>query len=48
VMIFTLSEGADPSGVARAWGAALVLLAVILTANVGARVLLARSRSKST
>lgn len=48
VMIFTLSEGADPSGVARAWGAALVLLAVILAANIGARVLLARSRSRST
>jgi len=47
VMIFTLSEGADPSGVARAWGAALVLLAVILAANIGARVLLARSRRRT-
>ena len=30
VSIFTLSEQADPSGYARAWGAALVLLAFIL------------------
>jgi len=33
--------------VARAWGAALVLLAVILAANIGARVLLARSRRRT-
>jgi phosphate transport system permease protein len=46
VLIFTLSEQADPQGFARAWGAALVLLAVILVANIGARALLARSRSK--
>lgn len=47
VLIWTASEAADPNGFARAWGAALVLLAVILIANVGARVLLARSRARS-
>jgi phosphate transport system permease protein len=46
VLIFNLSEGDDPTGFARAWGAAFVLLAAILLANVGARVLLARSRRK--
>jgi ABC-type phosphate transport system permease subunit len=45
-MIFNLSEGDDPSGFSRAWGAAFVLLAVILVANVGARTLLARSTRK--
>jgi len=46
VLIFQLSEQADASGFARAWGAAFVLLTVILIANIGARALLARSRSK--
>ena len=46
VLIFTAVESADPSAFARAWGAALVLLALILIANVGARVLLARSRAR--
>ena len=46
VSIFQLSEQADPSGFARAWGAAFVLLLFILITNVGARSLLARSRSK--
>jgi phosphate transport system permease protein len=46
VSIFTLSEQADPSGFARAWGAALVLLAFILVTNVSARALLARSRAR--
>ncbi len=46
VLILTLVEQPDPSGVARAWGAALALLTVILVANVGARILLARSRRK--
>jgi phosphate transport system permease protein len=46
VMILTLIEQPDPSGVARAWGAALALLTVILVANVGARILLARSKRK--
>ena len=46
VLIFTASEAADPAGYTRAWGAALVLLTLILLANVGARALLARSRRK--
>ena len=48
VMIFRLSEQADPSGFARAWGAALVLLVFILLTNISARALLARSRRKLT
>jgi len=44
--IWTAAEAADPTGFARAWGAALVLLALILAANVGARLLLARSRRR--
>jgi phosphate transport system permease protein len=48
VTIFTLSEAADPSGYERAWGAALVLLAVILFVNVAARAMLARSRARMT
>lgn len=46
VQIFVLSESAVPGGFARAWGAALTLIVVILIANIGARVLLARSRRK--
>jgi phosphate transport system permease protein len=46
VMIFSLSEQADPTGYARAWGAAFVLLAFILLANVGARAIHARSLRK--
>jgi phosphate transport system permease protein len=46
VLILQLVEEPDPSGLVRAWGAALGLLTVILLANVGARVLLARSRRK--
>ncbi|MGA2009596.1 MAG: phosphate ABC transporter permease PstA [Solirubrobacteraceae bacterium] len=44
--IFNAAEAADPTGFTRAWGAALVLLVLILAANVGARVLLARSRRR--
>lgn len=44
--IYTTYDLPAPSAIARAWGAALVLLAGILAANVGARVLLARSRAK--
>ena len=47
VSIFLASEAADPTGFARAWGEALVLLALILLANLGARLLLARSRERS-
>ncbi len=46
VYIFNASEQADPQGFARAWGAALVLLAVILVSNIGARALFARSKAK--
>jgi phosphate transport system permease protein len=44
--IYTTYDLPAPSAIARAWGAALVLLVAILAANVGARVLLARSRAK--
>ena len=46
VTIFTLSEQADPSGFARAWGAAFVLLCFILLTSLGSRALLNRSRSR--
>lgn len=47
VSIFTLSEAADPAGYQRAWGAALVLLAVIFITNAGARAVQARTRGGS-
>jgi phosphate transport system permease protein len=47
ITIFTLSQSATPSDVTKAWGAALVLVALILIANIGARVLLARSRRRT-
>lgn len=46
VLIFTASESADASAFARAWGAALVLLVMILIANVASRVLAARFRAR--
>jgi phosphate transport system permease protein len=46
VMIFELVESPVPGGFAKAWGAALLLVAIILLANIGARVLLARSRKR--
>jgi phosphate transport system permease protein len=46
VLIFTSSEAADPAGLSRAWGAALVLLVVILIANIAARLLASRFSSK--
>jgi phosphate transport system permease protein len=48
VYIFKASEAADPYGFARAWGAALVLLAFILVSSLGARIVLNRSRSRMT
>jgi phosphate transport system permease protein len=45
VYIFTASEAADPYGFARAWGAAFVLLAFILLANIGVRAFANRSSS---
>lgn len=44
--IFRLSEEASPEGFTQAWGAGLVLLTFIMVASIGARILLARSRSK--
>jgi phosphate transport system permease protein len=44
--IFTVTEQAVPDVFVRAWGAAFVLLVIILFANVLARVFLARSRAK--
>ncbi len=41
LLILTSSEQASPQGLARAWGAAFVLLGAILLANIGARLLLA-------
>lgn len=46
VLIFTASESADASAFARAWGAGLVLLTMVLVANVGARLLSARFRAR--
>jgi phosphate transport system permease protein len=46
VSIFVAAESADPNGFTRAWGEALVLLALILIANVGARLFLARQRAR--
>jgi phosphate transport system permease protein len=48
VTIFTLSEEANPEGFTRAWGASLLLLSFILLASLGARALLARSRTRMT
>jgi phosphate transport system permease protein len=46
VTIFQLSEGADPGGYARAWGAGFVLLSFILIVSVAGRAALGRSRKK--
>jgi phosphate transport system permease protein len=46
MLILTTSDLAVPEAFQRAWGAAVVLLVVILLANILARVLLARSRAK--
>jgi phosphate transport system permease protein len=48
MLIYTSVELPIPQAVARAWGAALVLMVAILIANVAARVMLARSRSRLT
>jgi phosphate transport system permease protein len=44
--IWTTYDLPTPTALTDAWGAALVLLAFILIANVGARLLLARTRAK--
>lgn len=46
VLVWELIEQPTSSGLQRAWGAALVLLTLILIANIGARVLLARNRKR--
>ena len=46
ITIFELTDSPNPLDVQKAWGLALTLVAVILIANIGARVLLARSRRK--
>ena len=46
ITIFELTDSPNPLDVQKAWALALTLVAVILIANVGARVLLARSRKR--
>jgi phosphate transport system permease protein len=46
MLIYTSVELPIPQAVARAWGAALVLMVFILLANVAARVMLARTRAR--
>lgn len=46
MFIYTISDLAVANNYTRAWGAAFVLMMFILLANIGARVLLARSRRK--
>jgi phosphate transport system permease protein len=46
MFIFTSFDLPLPEAVARVWGAAFVLMVLILIANIGARLLLARSRAK--
>jgi phosphate transport system permease protein len=46
MLILTTSDLALPDAFTRAWGAAFVLLVLILLANILARVVLARSRKK--
>ena len=46
MLILTVSDLALPNAFTRAWGAAFVLLVLILLANILARVVLARSRRK--
>ena len=46
MLIYSSVDLPIPDAVTRAWGASLVLMAMILLANIGARVMLARSRAK--
>jgi phosphate transport system permease protein len=46
VLIYEAAESPTPDALARVWGTALVLLGLILIANIGARVLLARNRRR--
>ena len=46
MFIYSVSDLAASDAYTLAWGAAFVLMTAILVANIGARVLLARSRRK--
>lgn len=46
VLIYTASNLGIPEALARGWGAAFVLLGLILIANIAARLLLARYRAR--
>lgn len=46
VRVFQLSEEANPSGFAEAWGLSFVLVSLILFASLGARALLTRSKKR--
>jgi phosphate transport system permease protein len=46
VLIYTASNLGIPEALARAWGAAFALLGLILVANIGARLMLARYRAR--
>jgi phosphate transport system permease protein len=46
MLIYSSVDLPIPEAVSRAWGASLVLMALILLANIAARVILARSRAK--
>ncbi|HET6865518.1 MAG TPA: phosphate ABC transporter permease PstA [Solirubrobacteraceae bacterium] len=46
MLIYTSVDLPIAQAVARAWGAALMLMLIILIANIGARVMLARTRRK--
>jgi phosphate transport system permease protein len=46
VTIFEYSEAPDPESHAQAWAAALVLIAFVLVASIGARAFAARSRRR--
>jgi phosphate transport system permease protein len=48
IFILTTTDLPSPDAITRAWAAAFFLLFFILIANVGARLLLARSRAKMT
>ena len=48
MLIYSSVDLPIPEAVSRAWGASLVLMAMILLANIAARLILARSRGKMT
>jgi phosphate transport system permease protein len=46
MLIYSSVDLPIPEAIARAWGASVVLMGLILIANIGARVMLARTRAK--